>query len=51
MTGEVALLESHAPSGPPGQNAGAPSLAQARSAGLLPGYADFLAHAARLRGA
>jgi dTDP-4-dehydrorhamnose 3,5-epimerase-like enzyme len=33
-----------------GKDARAPSLAQARFAGLLPGYADGLAHAARLRG-
>lgn len=33
-----------------GKDASAPSLAQARAAGLLPGYADCLAHAARLRG-
>jgi len=33
------------------KDAAAPSLAQARSAGLLPGYADCLTHAARLRGA
>jgi len=32
------------------KDAGAPSLAQARAAGLLPDYADCLAHAARLRG-
>ena len=31
------------------KDAAAPSLAQARSAGLLPDYADCLAHAARLR--
>jgi dTDP-4-dehydrorhamnose 3,5-epimerase len=33
-----------------GKDADAPSLAQARAAGLLPGYADCLAHTARLRG-
>jgi dTDP-4-dehydrorhamnose 3,5-epimerase len=33
------------------RDAAAPSLAQARSAGLLPGYGDCLAYAARLRGA
>jgi dTDP-4-dehydrorhamnose 3,5-epimerase len=33
-----------------GKDARAPSLAQARTAGLLPDYADCLAHAARLRG-
>jgi dTDP-4-dehydrorhamnose 3,5-epimerase len=33
-----------------GKDADAPSLAQARAAGLLPDYADCLAHAARLRG-
>jgi len=33
-----------------GKDARAPSLAQARAAGLLPDYAGCLAHAARLRG-
>ena len=33
-----------------GKDARAPSLAQARAAGLLPDYADCPAHAARLRG-
>jgi dTDP-4-dehydrorhamnose 3,5-epimerase len=33
------------------RDAAAPSLAEAREAGLLPAYADCLAHAARLRGA
>ena len=33
-----------------GKDAGAPSLAQARAAGLLPDYAACLAHAARLHG-
>ena len=33
------------------KDAAAPSLAVARSAGLLPGYADCLVHAERLRGA
>jgi dTDP-4-dehydrorhamnose 3,5-epimerase len=33
-----------------GKDAGAPSLAQARAAGLLPDYTGCLAHAARLRG-